>query len=381
MKRRLAIITEIISPYRIPLFNVLSRRPEVDLHVIFLAETDPGLRDWKVYKQEIAFSNEVLPSWRKRIAGYNFLLNSGVSKALTAANPDVVLCGGYNYLASWLAQRWARARSVPFFLWSESNLQDKRSSNFAKESLKDRFLRSCHGFVVPGKSAEQYLRTKGIEEKSIFTAVNAVDNEFFTSSADSVRQHAPQVRAEFHLPSRYFLFVGRLVEEKGIFELLNAYTALEDNIREKIGLVYVGDGPARQALERQAAKISPGVITFVGFQQREQLTNFYALSEMLILPTHSDTWGLVVNEGMACGLPVVLSKVAGCAADLVTHDWNGFLVGVKDAESLVSAMRNLATNSSLQELMSARSKERIAAYSPENWAEGIVRMLDAVETA
>src|SRR5271170_6796084 len=101
MKRRLVITTEIISPYRIPVFSVLAEHPDVDLHVIFLAETDPSMRRWKIYKDEIRFSYEVLPHWRRRVAGYNVLLNRGVVPALERAQPDVIVCGGYGYLASW----------------------------------------------------------------------------------------------------------------------------------------------------------------------------------------------------------------------------------------------------------------------------------------
>ena len=84
MTQRLVILTEIISPYRIPLFNALARHPGVDLHVIFLAETDPSLRKWRIYKEEIQFSYQVLPSWRKRVGRYNWLLNRGVGAALGA---------------------------------------------------------------------------------------------------------------------------------------------------------------------------------------------------------------------------------------------------------------------------------------------------------
>ncbi len=137
MKRRLVILTEIISPYRIPLFNALAQNPEIDLHVIFLAETDPSLRQWQVYKEEIKFSYGVLPSWRKRLGKYNVLLNRGLARALSAAAPDVVLCGGYSYVASWQALRWARAHDVPFLLWSESNLQDFRRGHALVEFLKE----------------------------------------------------------------------------------------------------------------------------------------------------------------------------------------------------------------------------------------------------
>ena len=96
MRRRLTIITEIIAPYRVPVFNVLAEHPEIDLHVIFLAETDPTQRQWLVYKNEIRFSYEVLPSWRRRMRKQNLLVNWGVTDALRRAAPDVIVCGGYN---------------------------------------------------------------------------------------------------------------------------------------------------------------------------------------------------------------------------------------------------------------------------------------------
>ena len=103
MTAKLVILTEIIAPYRIPVFNALAHRPEIDLHVVFLSENDPSLRQWRIYKDEIRFQYEVLPSWRQRLGRYNILLNRGVQSTLNRIKPEVILCGGYNYLASWTA--------------------------------------------------------------------------------------------------------------------------------------------------------------------------------------------------------------------------------------------------------------------------------------
>lgn len=377
MSRRLVIITEIVSPYRIPLFNALAQRAEANLHVIFLAETDPVLRQWKVYKEEIRFSHQVLPSWRKRIFGYHVLLNQGMGSALQTARPDVILCGGYNYLASWQALLWARAHGIPFFLWSESNLRDLRRGHPLVELLKSEFLQQCNGFVVPGQTAREYLRSKKIRPEVIFTAVNAVDNDLFASASTCARQNRQPLRSELGLPERYFLYVGRLVREKGVFELLSAYAKLDKGIRESIGLVFAGDGTCRRTLEEQASTTAPGTVKFVGFAQREQLASYYALAEMLILPTYSDTWGLVVSEAMACGLPVILSEAAGCAPDLVTEDWNGRIVAPRDIASLASAMESLARQPEVCASFGANSRKRISDYTPQNWCAGIVDMMEA----
>jgi glycosyltransferase involved in cell wall biosynthesis len=223
MRRRLVILTEIISPYRIPLFNALARETDVDLHVIFLAETDPTLRQWQVFREEIQFSYEVLPSWRSRVGRYSILLNKGVCGSLVGASPDVILCGGYNYVASWQALVWATNRKIPFFLWAESTEHDQRHGHAVIEMLKAEFLHKCSGFVVPGHSAREYLRTLRIDQGRIFTAPNAVDNDLFARASSAARQNSPAHRQQLGLPDHYFLFVGRLVREKGIFELLSAY--------------------------------------------------------------------------------------------------------------------------------------------------------------
>jgi len=375
MKPRLVILTEIISPYRIPLFNDLARHAEVDSHVIFLAENDPTLRQWQVYKKEIQFSYEVLPSWRKRFGKHNLLLNRGLARALAASAPDVILCGGYNYVASWQSLGWARRRKIPFFLWSESNAQDLRRGHAVVEFLKSEFLRRCSGFVVPGDAAREYLVHQKVQEDVIFTAPNAVDNDLFAAFAAVARKNAAAHRQDLVLPERYFLFAGRLVREKGVFELLSAYAKLDESSRRQIGLVFAGDGASREQLEAQAASVSPGVIRFAGFAQREELAIYYALAAILVLPTYADTWGLVVNEAMACGLPVILSRAAGCASELVRENWNGLLVAPRDVASLSLAMRSVAEQPDLCAAMGANSARHISHYSPEKWSKGIMRMV------
>jgi len=371
MTRKTVILTEIIAPYRIPVFNALARRADVDLHAIFLAETDTALRQWRIYTDEIRFSYEVLPAWRWRAGKYSLIVNRGLGSALGVASPHVILCGGYNYPASWEALWWARRRNVRLVLWSESNQRDQRSGRAAVEWLKQYFVNACDAFVVPGKSSFAYLRTLGVGEQAIFTAPNAVDNAFFAAQAENTRARVSEFREKLGLPVRFILFVGRLVPEKGVFDLLEAYAKLESGVRSEVGLVFAGDGVSREKLAQGAKGISPGVICFPGFAQREDLAGLYAVAEALVLPTHSDRWGLVVNEAMACGLPIIVSNVAGCAADLVEDGWNGYVVPDRDPERLSVAMASLLRQPELKQKMRARSLERIQNYSPEACADGL----------
>ena len=367
MKRRLVVLTEIIAPYRIPVFNALATRTEIDLHVIFLAKTDNSRRNWRVYEDEIRFSYEVLPSWRRRIGKYNVLLNTGVVSHLRKTDPEVLVCGGYNYPAAWQAMRWAKQNRVPFLLWSESTASDFRGQHFPVEWLKKKFLRSCTGFVVPGHSAREYLQNFASPAQEIFLARNAVDIVRFATKAN-MPEPTGHLREQLALPSKYFLFVGRLVRSKGVVDLIAAYSQLSVELRSQISLVIAGDGPLRGELEALARDIQPGDVRFAGFIQRDKLAKYYGLAECLVMPTHTDPWGLVVNEAMACGLPVICTNVAGCAADLV-HE-NGLLVPLGDVRRLAEAMTTIATNSDLRHSMSRASLKLIQNYSPEACANG-----------
>ncbi len=371
MSLKLALLTEIISPYRIPVFNALARREGIDLHVIFLAETDAAQRQWLIYKNEIHFSYEVLPAWRRRWRNWHVLLNRGMWRALSRFGPSSIVCGGYNHPAFWEALTWAQFHSTHFAAWIESTLKDQRPSRPLAPLVKRLFVRNCRAFVVPGKSSFEYVQSMGAPAEKIHTAPNAVDNQLFATLARSTRERDQQSRSELDLPSRYFLYAGRIIPEKGIFHLIEAYAQLPPDLRSQIGLVFVGEGSAKKELMECAAKIHPGSVIFPGFAQREQLASFYALAEVLVFPTLSDPWGLVVNEAMACGLPIISTDVAGCTADLVQHGQNGFVIAANHVDQLTEAMSAFARDQKLASRMGASSARLIESFSPESCAAGL----------
>ncbi len=368
---RLVVITEIIAPYRIPVLNQLGQIPGIDLKVIFLAENDIRLRKWLVYKKELQFTYQVLSSLRVPLSKRSLLLNWGMKAALRKYEPAAIVCGGYNDPADWQAWMWAQRRGVPFFSWVESNTHDRRTGTAVVEALKRRFLRGCRGVVVPGKASAIYVESLGVPPKAVFTAPNAVDNDRYARGAAQVRTQATSERSKLALPQRYFLFVGRLVPEKGVFDLLDAYGGLAEELREHVALVLIGDGGARRELETKAQRIAPGRIIFRGFVQRDQLIAEYALAESFIFPTHTDAWGLAVNEAMACGLPVIVTDVAGCAPDLVEEGRNGYIVRASKPTELSLAMAAMARDGERRATMGKRSTEIIANYSAAHCAAGI----------
>jgi 1,2-diacylglycerol 3-alpha-glucosyltransferase len=287
-------------------------------------------------------------------------------------SPDIIVCGGYNYLAMWQAQRWALKRNVPFLLWSESNDVDARRKFPWVEAAKRKFIGGCQGYVVPGKSAARYLENFCVPPNKVFVAPNAVDVERFARGADQARGD-PGVRERLGLPPRYLLYVGRFVRSKGVLDLLAAYAKLPEGIRREVGLVLAGDGEARDELARVSREIKPGVVIFPGFLQRDQLPAFYALAEGLVFPTYSDPWGLVVNEAMACGLPVIATEVAGCVADMMRDGENGYVVAAAASDKLARAMERLVSVPELQKKMSECSLQSSSRFTPAAWAAGVVR--------
>jgi glycosyltransferase involved in cell wall biosynthesis len=371
MTVRLALLTEIISPYRIPVFNALARRGGIDLHVIFLAETDAAQRQWLVYKDEIQFSYEVLPAWRWRRRSWHILLNRGMWRALRRFRPNSILCGGYNHPAFWEALAWAKFHSAHFAAWIESTRHDQRKSNTFTAFVKHLFIHNCSAFAVPGESSLEYVKSMGVPATKIHTAPNAVDNHLFATLARSTREREPQSRSDLGLPPRYFLYAGRIIPEKGVFHLLEAYAQLPAELRSQVGVVFVGEGTAKKDLTKRAANVRPGSVIFPGFAQREQLAAFYALAEVLVFPTLSDPWGLVVNEAMACGLPIIATDVAGCTADLVRHEQNGFVIPANNVNQLAEAMAAFARDPKLASRMGASSARLIESFSPESCAAGL----------
>jgi glycosyltransferase involved in cell wall biosynthesis len=294
-------------------------------------------------------------------------VNSGLSVALENSKAEAVVCGGYNYLAFWQALFWARQRSATFLSWIESNARDRRSGDPVLEFLKRKFLGNCDAVIVAGKSSYEYVRAYSIRAEKIYTAPNAVDIELFARGANEVRQKEGSRRDELGLPTRFFLYVGRLVPEKGVFELLQAYGTLSQDLKQNLGLVFVGDGPARESLMQSA----PPEVQFRGFAQREDLPNYYGLADAFVFPTHSDPWGLVVNEAMACGLPIIASDRAGCVEDLVTDGWNGRVVSPQNVEQLAAAMGAMALDEKMRITMGENSRARISTFSPQACAAGI----------
>ncbi len=174
------------------------------------------------------------------------------------------------------------------------------------------------------------------------------------------------------------LFIGRLVESlKGLSTLIKACGELEEKGR-KISLLVAGEGPEKTVYQELGMSEGLKDIRFLGTLDHETLCRYYAMADVFVLPSRSEPWGFVLNEGMEFGLPLVVSEAVGAGPDLVRHGENGFVFPVGDVSALAQHLEVLADNEELRHSMGQASRSIIEKFSPENWANGVMQAIEAV---
>jgi glycosyltransferase involved in cell wall biosynthesis len=345
---RLALLTEIPAPYRIPLFNALAAR--LELTVVFLRERNPE-RPYDLHADELRFERRTLPGLDLTARGRWLVLNRGATRALRGA--DCVLIGGWNQPAFWTVLAAARLRRIPTVLWVESTGRDRRSGRL--ETLKRLLFRAVDAFVVPGAASRQYLARLGVPDARITVAPNAVDPAIFAAGT----------RRRANGPVR-LLGVGRLAPDKGFDVLLEAADGLPVDIQ------LAGTGPEEARLRRLAG---PNV-EFLGQVERDALPDLYADADVVVMPSRSDPWGMVLNEAALAGRPLVSTDAAGAAHELIDDGVNGFRVPAGDVGALRTALRRLVEDESLRASAGARSRSLAERFTPEAWAEAVAGVVE-----
>ena len=263
---RLALLTEIPAPYRIPLFNALAER--VALRVLFLAPVDPRRAFYEQHADEWRFDHEFLPGKELRRGGRWVVLNRGVVRALRRFRPDAVGVGGWNQPAFWLALAYTRVRRLPLLVWVESTARDARTESRPLELAKRTMIGKAAGFFVPGSAARAYVRGFGVPEDLIAVAPNAVDERVFAPAAVDRRGRSTCT----------FLYAGRLDPDKGLDVLLRAFADVPGE------LVLVGSGSEEAHLRSLAASR----VHFRGALGRDALPGEYAAADVFVLPSRSE---------------------------------------------------------------------------------------------
>ncbi|MBK1633339.1 hypothetical protein CKO31_21810 [Thiohalocapsa halophila] len=301
---------------------------------------------------------------------------SEVKRRLTAAlselGPDAVAIPGWSTAPALAALHWCAATRTAAVMMSDSTAHDE-PRKWWREAVKSRVVRMAWAALVGGGPHRDYVTALGMAAERVFTGYDVVDNAHFAAGAEAVRRRADSGRARLGLPERFFLASSRFIEKKNLPRLLEAY----DRYRRGVGarawhLVLLGDGPVRGRVEAiiQGRRLGDWV-RLPGFQQYAELPTYYGLAGAFVHASTSEQWGLVVNEAMAAGLPVLVSSRCGCAPDLVADGENGYTVEPTDVEALAAAMQRVAADDCDREAMGRRSREIIARWTPETFARGL----------
>jgi 1,2-diacylglycerol 3-alpha-glucosyltransferase len=291
-----------------------------------------------------------------------------VSAALDRAAPDAVAIAGWSHPGALAALLWCARRRVPAIVMSDSAEIDESRRSW-REAIKRRIVALFSAGLVAGGPHRRYLAALGMENGLIRDGLDAVDNDHFAAGAIAARADAKALRAGLGLPRPYFLASCRFVAKKNLFALLAAYRRYRAMVGSSAwDLVLVGDGPL--VAELRAAISGHGLETCVllpGFRQYEELPRYYGLAGAFILPSTSEQWGLVVNEAMAAGLPVLVSTRCGCAEDLVRAGVNGYPFNPFNVTELSEVMQSVASANVDREAMGKAGQATIAEWSTDRF--------------
>lgn len=298
-----ALITNIAPPYRLPTWNALAERVG-KLHVLFSAAGESN-RIWENAAGATRFVAHPLPgkSWHVASRDWGLHWNPGISKILRDIAPSHVLVTGYETPTYLAAIRFARRRRIPLTMWWGSHAGSSRSRGGIVAALRRRIVTRADSFVTYGSRATAALRAMDVPAERIVTGCNTVDVAGLGKLVDAQRVESPG-------PVR-FLYVGQFIERKGVRELLAAFATLPG---DRATLTLVGYGPMESELRRIAGEN----VFFAGATKTvEETARHYANADVLVMPSHLEVWGLVVNEALAAGLYVLASLHAGATPDLI----------------------------------------------------------------
>ena len=304
--------------------------------------------------------------------------------ALEQMNPDVVTVNGWNNFGSLIAANCCMRRRIPMVVMSESSRQDEPRT-WWKEAIKRRIIGLYSAALVGGQRHVEYLVELGMPPERVFTGYDVVDNEYFRQKAEEVRSQRSEVRQKYALPENYFLASARFIEKKNLTALIEAFAEYRQRseVRGRKSdishqhspwdLVLLGDGPLRQAINSQLSTLNLcSHVHLPGFKPYDQLPIYYALANAFVHGSTTEQWGLVVNEAIASGLPVIVSERCGCVPELVQG--NGFTFDPTNEHELIARLLEMASVSDEERKHMGDTSYRIAAnFVPQRFGEGLER--------
>jgi len=376
---RIAAVFDNFGPYHLARLSAASR--QCQLLGIEVARQSAEYA-WSLANGGVGFQRKTLLDRGTSATADPKLLAARLDEELAAFQAEAVAVPGWSSQAAFLALRWCLRNRVPAVLMSESQASDKRRRALT-ECVKRRYVRDFRAALVGGRPQREYLVQLGMPAERICFGYDAVDNRWFEQGADAARAKAVETRARLRLPPRYFLASSRFIPKKNLPCLLRAFARYRRACAAAPwDLVLLGDGPLRGEIEALLAGLQlTSAVQLPGFRQYDELPGYYGLAGAFVHASTTEQWGLVVNEAMASGLPVIVSERCGCAMDLVSPGENGLLFDPTDEASLARHMQAVAGDEDRRSTMGRLGRARIRDWGPERFARGLAEAAECARRA
>lgn len=401
LKIMLAILTTHPIQYQVPLWRELARRGEISFEVWYLSDHGHRVGFDRGFGKAFSWDLDMLAGYPYRfletwppkadIAKFRGARICSLAPLFQKQNVTALLINGWHPQAYWQATFQAHRAGIPVLLRGETNdlRRVPRWKDIVKRPLLRLLFQRVSVFLTIGIANRRFYQKHDIPDSRLIFTPYCVDNERFSNAAETFRLQRYTLRDMWGIPQNgvCFLFCGKLIAKKRFQDVLRAFDVLltrgtSCNLKSSIHLLAVGDGALRTALEVEAhtleQKVGRPCVTFTGFLNQTEIPKAYATADCLILPSDAgETWGLVVNEAMASGLPAIVSDQVGCGPDLIDPGVTGEIFPMGDVGCLADAM---AAWSDVKRCHSVRPamQRKISQYSVERAVDGILEGLDAV---
>jgi glycosyltransferase involved in cell wall biosynthesis len=303
-------------------------------------------------------------------------LSQKLVQTLQELKPEYVALCGYHRLENLAALAWAKVTGRSAILMIESKQNDARRRSL-QEWLKGVLVKQFDRYLVGGTSHRQYMTMLGAPNSHVFEGYDVVDNLLFAEAAKAAQQNQQILRKKINLPDRYFLAACRFVPKKNLVTLLEAYRLYRQITDTRWSLVICGGGPLEAELRQFVEVRGIPDVYLPGFHKGKELGTYYGLASCFIHPSLQEQWGLTVNEAMAAGLPILVSRTCGCVPDLVQEGINGFTFDPTDSSELAELMSKIAHDNDSLASMGSASQAIIQKYAPEAFAINLVLAMKA----
>lgn len=373
--KKIAIMWPRLGPYHIARLETAAKtygRMGVEVIAIETATKDATYA-WDVVDQQSSFTRRTLFPGAEYDRLSRRQLRQAVWTCLDELNPDAVMANGYSIPEAHAAIRWCRRHRRVVVISSDSNYDDAPRVWF-REGIKRFIISLSDGAIVGGLRSADYMQRLGMPAPCIFDGADVVDNDYFASEVETCRSNLQRSR------QKVFLFVGRFINQKNLLLAMQSFSKYQRQVGQTAWKwLLVGDGPLMpQLLQNVRGKGVQDYIDLPGFVQIGDLPKYYAQADAVWLPSISETWGLVINEAMACGLPVLVSRHAGCSDDFVQNGVNGWTFDPLSVDAMAESLLRMHNLSEEQRhAMGQKSRQIISTWGPQRFADHLWKAIQA----